>query len=199
MYDVLHPDEVGVAHGRGSELPALVLAQALAAPLLHVERWVRQDEVRLEVREPVVVEGVALLDPPFDAADREVHLGKAPGGVVQFLPIDPDLAASAAPVAVARGVGLDELDGLDEHASRAAAGVVHAALEGLEHFDEQADHAPGRVELAALLALGAGELAEDVFGPGLGVAHSDVAHEVDELSQALPVQGRAGVVLREHS
>ena len=31
------------------------------------------------------------------------------------------------------------------------------------HFDEQADDAGGRVELAALLALGAGEFAEEVF------------------------------------
>ena len=34
---------------------------------------------------------------------------------------------------------------------------------GSMHFDEQADDAARRVELAALLALGAGELAEEVF------------------------------------
>ena len=52
---------------------------------------------------------------------------------------------------------------LHEHAAGAAAGVVDAALVRREHLDQHADDAAGRVELAALLALGAGELAEEVL------------------------------------
>ncbi len=52
----------------------------------------------------------------------------------------------------------DELHRLYKHARGAAAGVVHAAAIGFEHFDQELDHAARRVELAALLALGTGEL-----------------------------------------
>jgi hypothetical protein len=52
---------------------------------------------------------------------------------------------------------------LHEHAAGAAAGIVDAAFVGGEHLDEEADDALRGVELAAFLALGAGELAEEVF------------------------------------
>ena len=60
-------------------------------------------------------------------------------------------------------VGLDESLGLHEHAARAAAGVVDAALVRFEHLDQQSDDGARRVELAAELAFGLGELAEEVF------------------------------------
>ena len=89
----------------------------------------------------------------------------------------------------------------------AAARVVDAALVGLEHLDQQLDDAARRVELAALLALGAGELgeevlvdaAEDVLRAALRVAEPDVADQVDELAEALLVERRAGVVLGQHA
>jgi len=82
-----------------------------------------------------------------------------------------------------------------------------AALERLEHLDQQLDHAARRVELAAALALGAGEAAEevlvdapeDVLGAALGVAHRDGADEVDELAQLRLVDVRASVVLAQHA
>ena len=103
-------------------------------------------------------------------------------------------------------MGLDEPDGLDEHAGGAAAGVVDAAFVRLEHFDQQADDGAGRVELAAFSALGNGELFEEVFvnaaqhvrGTGLGAAHFDVAHHVDHLAQAGLVQRGPGVVLGQY-
>src|SRR2546428_5235964 len=58
--DVLHPGEVGVASRRRAVLPALVLAQQLAAPVADVEGRGCQDEVGLEVRMAVVVEAVAM-------------------------------------------------------------------------------------------------------------------------------------------
>jgi len=61
-------------------------------------------------------------------------------------------------IAYLTAVGFDKLLGLDEHTAGAAAGVVNAAFVGSEHFDEDADDAGGRVELAAVFAFGAGEL-----------------------------------------
>src|SRR3990172_5553020 len=94
---------------------------------------------------------------------REVHFGEAPGSVVRLLAVDGNPALSPAAVAVAGGMGLDELRGLNEDAARAAARVVHAALVRGEHLDQHAHHMGRGVELAALLALGAGELGEEVL------------------------------------
>ena len=140
--EVLHPGEVGVARRRRAVGPALVVLQQLAAPVAVVERRIGEHVVGLEVGVTVVVEGVAVRDLGVDAADGEVHLGQAPGGVVRLLAVDRDVADLA-------GVGLDELLALHEHAARAAAGVVDAALVGREHLDQHAHHVRRRVELAA--------------------------------------------------
>ena len=66
---------------------------------------------------------------------------------------------------------------LHEHAAGAAAGVVNAALVGGEHLDQQPDDADGGVELAAVLAFGAGELGEEIL--------------VDAAEQVLGAVGRA--------
>jgi hypothetical protein len=56
-----------------------------------------------------------------------------------------------------------ELVRLDEHAAGAAAGVEdHAAL-GFEHRHQGADDGERREVLAAALAFGGGELADEVF------------------------------------
>ena len=60
-------------------------------------------------------------------------------------------------------VRLEELLGLHEHAARPAARVVDAAVRRLQQLDEHPHHAGGRVELAAPLALGGGELLEEVL------------------------------------
>ena len=77
----------------------------------------------------ILVEAVTMSDLGVDAADRKVHLGEAPRRVVGFLSPDRDVADSAA-------VCFDELLALHEHAARAAARVVDAALVGGEHLDE---------------------------------------------------------------
>ena len=56
----------------------------------------------------------------LDASDSKVHPCQTPGRSVGLLPEDRDLV----PLSV---VGLDELDGLDEHAPGATAGVVDSA------------------------------------------------------------------------
>ena len=80
-------------------------------------------------------------------------------------------------------------------------------MEGLQHFDEQADDGAGRVELAGVLALVRGELAQEVlvhpaqnvqvgvFGGGQVVPRERVDQAADRRRRQLP----AGVVLRQHA
>ena len=83
---------------------------------------------------------------------------------------------------------------------RAAAGIVDAALVRLDHLDQQPDDAARRVELAALLALCAGELAEevlvdaaeDVLGAVLCAAEADGADQVDQLAEPLLCRAPGG-------
>ena len=146
----------------------------------------------------VAAEGVGVLgaEVGFDSTQGQVHHGQAAGGGVALLAVDADIAQLAT-------VGFHEFFRLHEHAARAAAGVVDAALVGREHGDQAADDTGRGVELAAVLALGAGELgkevfvhaAQDVLGAVLAVAEADGADEVDKLAQAVLVEAGAGVLL----
>ena len=113
-----------------------------------------------------------------------------------------------ADVAELAAVGFDEFFRLHEHAAGAAAGVVDAALVGGEHLDQAAHDAGRGVELAAVLALGAGEAGEEVFvdaaeqidgAVGLlalaGGGEADGGDEVDQFAEAVLVEAGAGVVL----
>ncbi len=146
-----------------------------------------------------MVEGITVADLRVDAADGEVHLGQAPGGVVGLMAVDGDVAELAA-------VGLDELFAADEHAARAAAGVVDAALVGREHLNQHAHHARGRAKLAAALACGAGEAGEKIFidaGQGVlgavgGMAKGDIADQINDLSKSYLVEAYSPEVFRQH-
>ena len=72
---MLHPGVVGVAGRRRAVLPALVVAQQLAAPIAVIEGRIGQHVVGFEVGVQVAVEAVGVLRPqvPVDAADRQVH------------------------------------------------------------------------------------------------------------------------------
>jgi len=179
----------------GRRTPAHVLAQALAAPVGDVERRVGEDVVEAQIGEFVLVETslVVPADVGVDAAYGEVHLGKAPGGVVALLAVDGDVADAPAVLG-------HELFRLHEHAARAAAGVIDASAVGFEHLHQHAHHRAGRVELAAALAFGAGELAEEVFvhaaehvlGPVGFFAQADVGEQVDELAEHHLVESPGG-------
>src|SRR6266849_2055211 len=82
--------------------------------------------------------------------------GQMPGGGVRLLAIDRDVT-NPAPVLA------DELLALDEHAARAAAGVVHPPFERLDHLHQEPHDTPRRVELTTLFAFCAGKLAEKIF------------------------------------
>ncbi len=57
-------------------------------PILHVERWVRQDEVCLQAWMTIIVEAVAVRDLPFNAAYSKIHACEPPRRVVGLLTID---------------------------------------------------------------------------------------------------------------
>jgi hypothetical protein len=117
------------------------------------------------------------------------------------------------PLADLAAVLLDEFLALHEEAARTHGGVVDAALEGLEHLDDQGDDALGRVILAALLALSQGELPQEIF---IDVAEDVLALQIerltvvflavevgirevgDQVGQFVAVDLRAGEVFVEH-
>ena len=149
--------------GGDAVLPTLVVPQPLPAPVRNVEWRIGEDVVGPQVGVPVVVEAVAVGDLTLDAPDGQVHPGQTPGCVVGLLAVNGNIALGPTAVAVARGVGADELHRLDEHAGGAAAGIVDPALVGLQHFHQQPHHGARSVELATLAALGDGELLQEVF------------------------------------
>ena len=77
---------------------------------------------------------------------------------------------------------------------------------GLEHLDEQLHHVRGRVELAAAVAFGAGELLDEVLVDPteditrfVGVrAEADLRDRRDQLAESLRGDRRPGVHLRQH-
>ena len=79
---------------------------------------------------------------------------------------------------------VDEAGALHEHAAGAAGRVEDAAVEGLDDADDELDDGGGGEELAALLALAHGEVAEEVFvnlaeGVPLDV-HGDGVHGLEQ-------------------
>jgi hypothetical protein len=100
--------------------------------------------------------GVHLADVAVDAANRQIHLAQPPRRGVRLLPVDRQIADAAImrqhkPLA------------LHEHPARPAARIVYTAFVRLDHLDQQLHHRLRRVELAAALALRAGEPAEEVL------------------------------------
>ena len=133
-----------------------------------------------------------------DAANGEVHRRQPPCGRVGFLPVDRDIAQLAA-------VRFDEFLGLHEHAAGAAAGVIDLAVVRGEDGDQCLDDGGRGVELAALLALGAGELAEEVFIDlpehvtrlaGV-VAEADGGDQIDQLAELAIRQLGTGIAFVE--
>ena len=193
-----NPSVVGIAGGRGLvAVPASVVDEFVgAAPVLQVEGGIGHDVVGLEVGVLILEKGVGgdFTEVGGEPAHGEVHLGQLVGGGGELLPVDGDVLLVAV-------VAFDKLDGLHEHAARAAAGVVDFAPVGLDHFGDEIDDALGGVELAPELALGGGEFAEEVFiDPADGVLllvldGVDVVDGIDEGGELAAIEPEAGEVV----
>ncbi len=62
-------------------------------------------------------------------------------------------------------------------------------MEGFDDFDQQLDDAAWRIELAALLAFGAGKLAEEVFVDAAEGVEVDVGRNLGDLLEQFLEQG----------
>ena len=126
--------------------------------LFDVEGGIGHDEVELFDRVvEVLVVGIAFPDVAAEAVNSEVHVGEPDGVTGLLLAVDRQLLARVA------AVTLDEVGRLHEHAAGAARGVVDLAVEGFEDLHDEPHDRGGSEELAALLALGECELAEEVL------------------------------------
>ena len=79
----------------------------------------------------------------------------------------------------------DEVGRLDEHAARPAGGVEDLAVERFEDLDDELDDRGRGEELAAALALGHGELAEEVLVDQAEAVALDVVGQRVERAQQL--------------
>ena len=136
---MLYPGEVGVACGRDAVLPPFVIPKPLAAPVGNVKGGIGKNVVGAEVGVAVIVEAVAVGDVALYPAQRKIHPGQPPGGIVGLLTPDGDVAPRLAAVTVAGGVGIDELHGLHEHTGGTTTWVVDAALVGFQHLHQELD------------------------------------------------------------
>ena len=92
----------------------------------------------------IVVVADRLADVGLQTVDGEVHAAQLHGVGDLLLPMDGEFGGRILAV-----LG-HEAGALDEHAARSARRVEDAAVERLQHLDQQADDAGRRVELAAL-------------------------------------------------
>ncbi|MCY1296253.1 hypothetical protein D9M70_456280 [compost metagenome] len=169
-------------------------------PVADIERRVGQHEVGAQITVLVADKGIRrlLAQVEVDPANRQIHRRQAPGGGVGFLAVDRHIAQLAA-------VGFDKFFRLHEHATAAAAGVVNLAVVRVEHRHQGFDDAGRGVELPALFAFGAGELAEEVFvdlaeqvaGLAGVVTETDGGDQIHQLAELAVRQLGAGIALVE--
>ena len=160
---VLDEHQVGLlaALGRPAPLEPFRVLHAVAG-VVQGERRVGQHPVE-PVQLPAVDvhglgEGVAVLHVGVgDAVQQQVHLRDRPDAAVVLL-------ARQVQVARVPAVLLHVVLGQDQHAARPRARVIHRhARLRLDQFHHHPHHRPRRVELAALLPGGVGELADQVL------------------------------------
>ena len=66
MNGMLYPGEVRIASGRSTVLPARILAQRFAAPVVIVKGRIREDEIGFQVFVRIILERAFAIDLRFD-------------------------------------------------------------------------------------------------------------------------------------
>ena len=201
VVDMLQPGVVGIPQWRHSEAPAGVLAEQLSAPFLDVEGWVGEDRGEAGVRQGVLQQGALIVpaDVAGDPSDGEVHPGEPVGLRVALLPVDRDVINPPR-------LGFHESVRLDVESASAAARIVDAAFERLDHLHHQGDDGARRVLLPSRLALHGGKLAEEeLVDPAEQVevfrrtGEIEVGEVVDQPAEHLGAEVRLAEDLRQHA
>ncbi len=123
---MLQPRKVRIARWRRTVFPAWVFIAYACVPFLHVKGRVGHDVIGAQIWVLIIGVGAGgfFAEVKINAADRHIHGGELPCGVVVFLPIDGDITDFAF-------MRVDEMLGLHKEAARSHGGVVNAAFEGL--------------------------------------------------------------------
>ena len=190
--NVLQPREVGIALRRRAIKPADVAVELGMPPIGHVEGRVGEREIGAQIGVLVGEKRIGgdVGEVGIEAVNRHVHFRQAPRRVVRFLPVNRDIGDVTAPFPHSGLVTFDEFDGLNKHSATPAARVVDAAMMRRQNLNQNAHHAFGRVELAALLAFRERELAEKVFvdlaqkvAGLLAVAKTHLRDQIDQFAE----------------
>lgn len=154
----LDPEVVGVVGAGQPEGETGVVLEAVFVHVVDVEGGIGHHEVEpAQAAVQVLVVGVALDYLALQAVDGQVHPGQADGPGGLLLAVEADLAAGVFAVAG------HELGALDKHAAAATGRVQDFAVIRLDDLHDQFDQGGGGEELAAALAFGLSELAQEVL------------------------------------
>lgn len=190
---MLHPGEVAALGGRHpGEVAAIGIAGPdFVAPLLQREGRIGDDAVEGGEAVPQekggIPQGVATHDLKVRrAVQKEVHAGDGGGGQILLLTVEP--APKRADIAPCL---LHMMDGLQQHAARAAGGIVNGlALVWVEDVHHGPHDGAWGVELSCFLVRGISGLFDQVFVGlpqhirlGLSISQGEPGEVLDEITQ----------------
>ena len=134
-----------------------------------------------------------------NTTDSHIHFSHLPSIGVAFLTVN----GHTEPIA---SVFSYELDRLNKHTARTAAGIVHTAVgKRLQNCHNRFNNAGGGIKLAALYALICRKLSDTVFVSSaeqvfafLGISHIHIGKQVNDVAQYTLVQIRTCVIFRQY-
>ena len=178
---VLEPGEFALGAGGDAQLPAGVEQQVLAAPVRCGHRRIADHQVRLQIRPPVLAQGVTGADVGArPAGQRGPQPGEVRGGRVQFLPV-PGGARHRADRQQQRADAAGRVE--DARVLRHGPGEVPYGVHDPGGGDLVGAGPPGGVEQA---------VGERVYQLGRGDVRFELGRLPDEVRAAGPAAGALG-------
>jgi hypothetical protein len=151
-------DLLGFVHARQAEGQTRLALDALGVDEVDVEGRIGHHEVALANQGMLVlVVGDGLGNLSLQAVDGEVHLCDADGVAVLLLTVEDDLLRCVAALV------LNEVAGLNEHASRTGCRIEDNAVVGFDDVDDCLHERGRREKLAVVVRLLDGEFGEKVL------------------------------------